>query len=160
MTRYSLDAEEVPAEVLANQSGITWENRERGPVPGLREYDRVDAKVVWLGSDQGAARFDRYAMHPWDRWQYFWGKRWLADNEVQAIWVDESADYETVWIRTKTGASRIEWKPMEFEEKSSHFYDVIENRHLRHDFISAAGLPAPGDITSSTTHTNDNDGLW
>ncbi len=49
---------------------------------------------------------------------------------------------------------------MEFEEKSAHFYDVIENRHLRHDFISDAGLPAPGDITSSTTHTNDNDGLW
>ena len=43
----------------------------------------------------------------WDRWQYFYGQRWLQDNEVRNIWVDESGATRKVWIRTRTGTRLI-----------------------------------------------------
>ena len=53
-------------------------------------------------------RFDRKAEHRWDRWQYTRGRRWLQDNQVQNIYIQEKGDVREVWIRTKTGMSLIE----------------------------------------------------
>ena len=80
----------VPAAVLASAHGQPWQNRERGPVEGLREFAREKSGAIWLGGDQGAARFDPKAKHPWDRWQYFFGKRWLQDDAVRNIRVTEN----------------------------------------------------------------------
>ena len=37
---------------------------------------------VWAGTSEGAWRLRD------GRFRYFWGKRWLPDNDVQAIWTD------------------------------------------------------------------------
>ncbi len=160
VARYSLDSPQLPAGVLAVGRPADGPATEPGPVVRLKAFARMQNGVVWLGGDQGAARFDPHAKHRWDRWQYFWGPRWLADNQIENIWIDGAATRETVWLRTKTGVSRIEWKPMTLVEKAAHYDSIIEQRHLRHGFVSKVGLSRPGDLSSAVTLDNDNDGLW
>jgi hypothetical protein len=160
ITRYSADDRAVPSAVRETAHPAAFESTETTPVADMRVYAKGDHGVLWLGSENGAARFDPYANHPWDRWQYFWGKRWLADNAIENIWVDSSAPHETVWFRTASGVNRLEWRPMRLEDKAAHFDEMVETRHLRHDFVGGVGLKAPGDLSAGITHDNDNDGLW
>ena len=118
----------VPAEVRAEARGTPWENPERGPVEGLKVFAREKSGVVWLGGDDGAARFDPRADFRWNRWQYFFGRRWLLDNHVRNIQVDG----RKTWVRTDQGVSLIEWRPMPLEAKAAYFDERIERRHLRH----------------------------
>lgn len=160
-SQFPLDSSNVPPAIKAIADGKPWLSKERGPVEGLMVFAREKSGAVWLGGDQGAARFDRKASHPWDRWQYFHGRRWLADDSVQNIRVVESnAPGRQVWIRTKSAVSLIEWRPMTLEQKARLFDERIEARHVRHGMIADSALRVPGDVASSFTHDNDNDGLW
>ncbi|HWN95815.1 MAG TPA: hypothetical protein VNT99_12335 [Methylomirabilota bacterium] len=159
-THYALSASGIPPAVLQNPIPEPWTNPERGPVSNLKIFARERSGAIWLGGDQGAARFDPKAGHPWDRWQYFWGRRWLTDNEVQNIQVDESGSTRQVWVRTKTGVSRIEWRRMTLEEKAKFFDERIEARHLRHGLVADSHLGVAGDVSTNVKHDNDNDGLW
>ena len=159
-TQYSFSANEVPSAVRVVQSGKPWLGKERGPVEGLILFAEEPSGVVWLGGDQGAARFDPKAKPHWDRWQYFAGRRWLQDDSVQNIIVEKTASGRSIWIRTRTGVSHLEWRPMTLAGKARFFEERIEARHVRHGMISDAGLRVPGDLSSSFTHDNDNDGLW
>src|SRR5438093_3014697 len=99
-TQYPSDAPEVPAEVRAEARGQSWQQVERGPVEGLKVFAHEKSGAVWLGGDEGAARFDARAKFRWDRWQFFYGRRWLLDNEVRNMHVDESGPNRKVWIST------------------------------------------------------------
>ncbi len=120
-TSVAADDPQVPAELKLKTEPKPWDFWDQGPVEGLREYAKTSQGVVWLGSSQGVARFDPNASHHWDRWQYFWGRRWLPDNDVQNIVVDNSVPHERVWIRTAEGVSRIDFVPMTFAKKAAHF---------------------------------------
>lgn len=159
-TQFPLGATNVPAEVRVVRDGRPWLGKERGPVEGLMVFAQEKSGAVWLGGDQGAARFDRKADHPWERWQYFHGRRWLQDNSVQSIHVDESGASRKVWVRTRTGVSLIEWRPMTLEQKAQSFDERIEARHVRHGMVADSMLRVPGDLSSSVPFNNDNDGLW
>ncbi len=160
-SHFPFDATNVPASVKAIADGRPWLDKERGPVDGLMVFAQEKSGAVWLGGDQGAARFDRKAGHPWDRWQYFHGRRWLLDNSVQNIKAIESTGaVRQVWIRTKTGITLLEWRPMTLEQKAKYFDERIEARHVRHGMVADSRLRVPGDVTSSVTSDNDNDGLW
>lgn len=159
-THFALDASGVPAAVRAIADGKPWLSKERGPVEGLMVFAQEKSGAVWLGGDQGAARFDRKADHRWDRWQYFHGRRWLADNSVQNILVDESGPARKVWIRTTDGISLIEWRPMTLEQKAKLFEDRIDARHVRHGMVADSHLRVSGDVSTSVQGDNDNDGLW
>jgi len=160
-SHFPFEATNVPASVKTITDGRPWLSKERGPVDGLMVFAQEKSGAVWLGGDQGAARFDRKASHPWDRWQYFHGRRWLLDNSVQNIKVIESTGVSRqVWIRTKTGVSLIEWRPMSLEQKARYFDDRIEARHVRHGMVADSRLRVAGDVTSSVTSDSDNDGLW
>jgi hypothetical protein len=137
-----------------------WQGKEQGPVPGLKIFAREKSGALWLGSNQGAAYFDPKATHRWDRWQYFFGPRWLQDNEIRNIWVDESNSARQVWIRTRSGVSVIEWRPMPLEQKAKLFDERIENRHVRHGLVADSYLRVAGDLSTSTKVSSDNDGLW
>jgi len=159
-THFSLDAPAVPAAVKSIADGKPWLGKERGPVEGLMIFAQEKSGAVWLGGDQGAARFDRKASHRWDRWQYFHGRRWLLDNSVQNILVDESGAARKVWIRTADGVSLIEWRPMTLEQKAKLFEERIDARHVRHGMVADSHLRVPGDVSTSVQGDNDNDGLW
>lgn len=159
-TQFPLDSKEIPAAVKMLVDGKPWLGKERGPVEGLMVFAQEKGGAVWLGSDQGAARFDRKADHRWDRWQYFYGRRWLQDNSVQNIVVDESGAAKKVWVRTKSGVSLIEWRPMTLAQKARLFDERIEARHVRNGMVADSNLRVAGDLSSNVTTDNDNDGLW
>ena len=150
----------VPAEVRAETRGAPWQNRERGPAEGLRVFARERSGAVWLGSEQGAARFDARAKFRWDRWQYFFGRRWLLDNHVRNIQVEERGGSRKIWIRTETGVSLIEWRPMTLEGKAAYFDERIEKRHVRYGLVASSHLAAAGDLSTNKKLSSDNDGLW
>ena len=160
VTLYAAVVPEVPSALQSEGTPRAWALSEQGPVGGLQEFARTEVGAIWLGSSRGAARFDPAAAHPWDRWQYFSGRRWMPDDEVTNIVVDGSAGYEVVWIRTKTGAARIEFRPMTLAEKAAHYEQIIDARHVRHGFVSGCDLKSPRDFASSQTRDDDNDGLW
>lgn len=159
-TQFPAGTQEAPAALTTLVDGKPWLGGERGPVEGLMVFAQEKSGAVWLGSDQGAARFDRKADHRWDRWQYFLGRRWLRDNSVQNIVVEESGSLRKVWVRTKTGVSLIEWRPMTLEQKARLFDERIEARHVRHGMVADSHLRVAGDPSSNVTTDNDNDGLW
>lgn len=159
-SQFPLDAREAPAALKTLVDGRPWLGKERGPVEGLMVFAQEKDGAVWLGGDQGAARFDRKADHRWDRWQYFHGRRWLQDNLVQNIVIEESGAARKAWVRTKTGISLIEWRPMTLEQKARLFDERIEARHVRHGMVADSYFRVPGDPSSNVTTDNDNDGLW
>ena len=159
-TQFQFEAPDVPAAMRAEPRSRAWTGSEPGPVAGLREFAREKGGAIWLGGEQGAARFDPAAGHRWDRWQYFAGRRWLADDAVRAIVVDEGPPVKQVWIRTATGVSRIEWRPMTLAQKAEYFEGRLEARHVRHGMVGGSRLRVPGDVSTSVTHDHDNDGLW
>jgi hypothetical protein len=159
-SHFPLDAPEVPAGVRAAAEGAPWQGPERGPVEGLKLYAREKSGAVWLGGNQGAARFDPRAEFRWDRWQYFYGRRWLLDNQVRNIDVDEGRESRRVWIRTDKGVSLVEWRPLTLEGKAGYFDDRIEQRHVRHGLVADSHFRVTGDPASNQSDSSDNDGLW
>ncbi len=156
----AIDDPRVPPTVRATARPTPWTNAERGPVPDLQFYARESSEVAWLGGPEGAARFDAAAKHPWDRWQFFAGPRWLRGNFVQNIVTDDGPGRSQVWIRTEQGVSLIEWTSITLAAKAAHFEELIERHHVRHGFVADCRLREPGDLATSFTSDNDNDGLW
>ncbi len=107
---------------------------------------------VWAGTPEGAWRLRD------GRFCYFWGKRWLRDNDVLAIWTDTAG---RAWIETKSGIACILDKPTTLAEKAAHYDRIIQDRHIRRGFIAAIDLDNPGDTTKGAHfEVSDNDGLW
>src|SRR6266567_1884402 len=163
--QYAFESPDVPAAARQEAPGEPWTAAEAGPVPGLKLFAREKSGAVWLGSAQGAARFDPAARHRWDRWQYFQGRRWLRDDDVRSIVVEETntgrkPSARRVWLRTATGISLIEWWPMTLEQKAGYFEERIEQRHVRHGMVADSQLRVAGDPASNLKVSSDNDGLW
>lgn len=104
----------------------------------------------WMGTKKGAIKKDT-------NWQYYNGKRWLPDNQVNDILVVDSL---TVWIATPQGISQIKRQSMLLEEKANLFEDIINLRHNRRGLVNHSQLKVPGELSSSYLDKEDNDGLW
>lgn len=106
--------------------------------------------ALWLGTSNGVIKKN-------EKWHYYSGKRWLPDNKINDILpVAENS----VWIATAKGISEIAQVNYSFEEKSEYFEKRLNQRHLHHNLVSDCRFETPGDTTSWSCHTNDNDGLW
>ncbi len=158
--QFSLNDTNLPAAVRIDAKTQLWMDSERGPVPDLKLFARDTSGIAWLGGPEGAARFDPAAEHSWERWQFFAGPRWLKDNFVRNIVLDERAGGQRAWIRTDTGVSLIEWQPTTLAAKAAHFEELIERHHGRHGFVADCRLREPGKLETSFATDNDNDGLW
>jgi hypothetical protein len=112
--------------------------------------------AVWIGSRQGLMRFDKNAGQ-WDRWQYFAGKRYLPDDEIVQLYGEGES---TIWVRTATGISRIQMRPMTLAQKADLFEERIRDRHDRYGMVADSRLREPGNLASSQLSDSDNDGLW
>jgi len=127
--------------ILRGADGLPY-----GPVTTIR----TSGESMWFGTERGAVRKDQ-------GWHYFNGKRWLPDNSVNDIL---PVDDRTVWIATRKGISRIEQVEMTLVQKAASFEERIKNRHDRYGLVSGSRLLIPGDLSTSKTGTDDNDGLW
>lgn len=117
-----------------------------GPVTSIR----TSGKVLWLGTQRGAIKKD-------DNWHYYAGKRWLPNDQVNDIL---PVDEHTVWIATSEGISQIQQVEMSLEQKAAAFEERIKARHDRYGLVSGSQLLVSGDLSTSKTRTDDNDGLW
>jgi hypothetical protein len=129
----------------------------KGAAPGpLGPVLKTPDGVTWIGSREGLVRWQP-ADPPRDRYQFFAGKRYLPDDEVLALAADAP---HRLWVRTRTGVSRLDFPPMRLEEKAAFFEDRIEQRHNRHGMVADSHLARPGDLSSNERVSSDNDGLW
>jgi hypothetical protein len=133
------------------ENGSHWLLRGADGLPyGPVRLIRAAGDVIWIGTDKGAIRKDK-------DWHYFNGKRWLPDNKVNDILpVDDS----TTWIATPAGISQIRQERMTLAHKADIFEKRIRDRHIRYGLVGSARLNVSGDLSTSFTGTDDNDGLW
>ncbi len=140
-TFYSLDDPQIPAELKQ---------------PGATARAVASDGAVWYVTAHGVMRADPKAP-PRDRTQYFAGKRYLPDDEVQRLAADQAAG---MWVRTRTGVSHIELRTMTLAAKAALFEERIRARHDRHGLVSPSNLRVPGDLSTNQMRDDDNDGLW
>jgi len=89
--------------------------------------------------------------------EYSSGKRYLPDDEVLALFPDAARG---MWVRTRTGVSHIELRPMTLEQKAAAFEDRVRLRHDRYGMVADSHLANAGDLSTNQLEANDNDGLW
>ena len=65
-----------------------------------------------------------------------------------------------MWVRTRSAISHIELRPMTLAAKAALFEQRIQLRHDRYGLVSPSTFRIPGDLTTSQTRADDNDGLW
>ena len=122
---------------------------------------------VWFGTTRGAffeshSLKARYAtpsapgINP-PHFRYYAGKRWLRDDQVVDLAVDHDGH---LWVLTKTGLNRIEFRQTTMAAKADWFHRKIRSRNMRYGFTAERRMLVPGDITSSEMIDTDNDGGW
>jgi hypothetical protein len=147
-TFYALTNEAVPKSLHAIPARL--------PVSQLIRPVKGTDGAVWLGTTQGLMRID-FSAPERDRRQYFAGQRYLPDDFVEQLIPD---DHAGVWVRTRTGISHIELKPMTLAQKAEFFEQRIRARHDRYGLVASSSIPVAGDPSSHQLHDSDNDGLW
>ena len=80
---------------------------------------------VWFGTTNGAIHFHDGV------WSFRHGGRWLLDNQVHDIVIDQTGD---TWLATNGGVSRIVHKEMTLDSKAQYYADEIEAHHRRTKF--------------------------
>lgn len=98
---------------------------------------------LWLCSAQGLMHRLRDGT-----WEYLAGKRYLPDDNVLSVVPGDGH----VWVRTQSGVSRIEYRPMTLEEKAAWYERRIPERFDRLGFVAGREI--------ERQYPNDNDGLW
>ncbi|MDR1927355.1 MAG: hypothetical protein LBQ33_01785 [Oscillospiraceae bacterium] len=151
-------ATDAPPEL----SGITL------PLPSRRRDYRCCAKgrdgALWLGASTGLTRYDPNAPRKEDRVQFFSALRDLPDNEVEALLMTEpanEAEYESLWVLTKTGAAHITLRWLDAQEKAelllAESLAVVDRRGM----VSQRGLSvAHRPETKLPYNECDNDGCF
>ncbi len=132
-----------------------WTGKDGLPVLRLSVVAADTGGRIWLGGPEGAVCFLPEG-EPQSRWFYFWGRRYLPDNNI----INIVPDAEGAWVRTQTGISHLEFEPFDLERKSEFYLRRIGQRHNRYGYVADCDLPRPGDLTSFRLAPSDNDGLW
>ncbi len=131
---------------------LTREGREGGPPYGMvRTLAIAPNGDLWAGTPEGACRQRE------GRWSYFWGKRWLPNNQVNAIAIDPQ---NRAWVATNGGVACIESVRLSLREKAEHYEQMIALRHNRNGFVTNCDWDDPNDPDGWKIEASDNDGLW
>ena len=159
-TYFALESGTTKADVLFGglfsvgciaEDGNHWLLRGSDGLPyGPVTIIRTAKSAIWLGTDRGAIKKDA-------GWHYYNGKRWLSDNKVIDIL---PVDEHTTWFATPKGISQIQQVEMTLAQKAATFEERIKLRHDRYGMVSGSRLLSQGDLSTSKTGTDDNDGLW
>lgn len=107
---------------------------------------------LWVGTTRGA-----FLQSAPGRFSWYASKRWLLDDEVVGLQPTWEGD---VFVLTKTGLNKIEFRTVTLAEKAAYFDQKIRQRHIRYGFCAELRLRTPGDIASAEMIDTDNDGSW
>lgn len=131
---------------ITGENGLPYED-----VRVIAIASREKSQQVWIGTTIGAACLQN------GTWEYYASKRWLPDDKVSAIAIQNDS---IVWIGTPHGISKIEKRPYTLEKKATFFEQRIQDRHNRYGYVTSVSLENPGDLSSAVHNASDNDGLW
>lgn len=130
--------------------------REGLPVEDITALAFDSQDHLWIGTSAGAILYKPY--EEGRQWFYRAGRRYLLDNNVQAI-AFNGGDLP-VYFKTPSGISRLDGIKRTLAEKA----DIIEARlnrfHRRLGLVAAATLDDAENPTTSIIIDDDNDGLW
>jgi len=140
--------------LLDERDGLPWHEATSIAAAG--------ADDVWIGTTIGLVHLVLDATLDGDgvpRWEYRQGRRWLPDDHVEAVAVDDEG---AVWARTRGGVGVIRHVPMTLTEKARRFEQAIDAYHRRteYGYVDAVVLERPGDLAGFRQRDSDNDGLW
>ena len=147
---------------IGSDAGVTVFDRQtewyliNGSRGGLPYEDVVQIRLGpngqrWIGTTLGAILWDN------GKWEYFHSKRWLPDDYVNAISIQDDG---TAFIATSEGVSQIEKRAYTLEQKAEAFEKTVLARHDRRGYVTSCNLTVPGDLSSYMYRASDNDGLW
>src|SRR5258708_546319 len=129
VTRFSLDDRAVP-------QALAWT---------AEESVKATDGATWQRTSMGHFRRDPRAPER-DRTQFFAGRRYLADDDITALAPDSSGG---VWVRTRTGATHIEFRHMTLADKAAIFEQRIRERHDRYGLVASSMLREPGNLAGN-----------
>ncbi|MBX2926025.1 MAG: hypothetical protein KF746_27770 [Chitinophagaceae bacterium] len=135
--------------IAANGEHWVWKSTDGlpyGPVTRICGNE----KEYWLATRKGVILKDT-------GWHYYNGLRWLPAPQVNDILLVQPGK---VWIATTQGISEIRNEKTTLVQKAKHYENIIDRRHNRRGLINISKLAVPGDVTTSYTENEDNDGLW
>jgi hypothetical protein len=146
--------------------GVTTPLQRALPVTDIRRIVPV-ADGLWFGTSRGAFLL-RQAMGGTDGNEpalpngphgirYYASKRWLIDDDVVDLAVDSQG---SLWVLTRTGLNKIEFRPMTLAQKAEYFDRKIRSRHIRFGLAGERRLLNAGGIASGEIIDTDNDGGW
>jgi hypothetical protein len=152
-TRWTIE----PDALIRNSGSRQRLSFDKGlPVGRLRSIAIATDGAVWAGGDEGLVRYSE-AVHEWDRWQYFGGKRYLPSDEIISLAPGQAG---SIWVRTALGVSHIEFRSLRLAEKAAYFEKRLNDRHKRHYLTADSQFSEPGNPATNHQYPNDNDGLW
>ncbi len=136
---------------IANGEGLyDWQNQL--PVPKVTHV-AMAGKNLWMGSEDGV-----FFREPNGKYRYFANRRWLDDNQVKDLLVDEAS--ENVYILSPKGLNRIALRPTTLAEKAQRYEDKIRQRHMRFGFSTETRVRDHQNLGLNSLVDDDNDGLW
>ena len=135
--------------------GETWTLFEGKDGLPYNDFTCMDAsgEDIWFGTKKGAIFYDG------DDFQYRQGLRWLPDDVVNDIAVDNEGN---AWFATKAGVGVIRRVPMTLAEKAAYYENEAEKyiKRTEYGYLSEVHLEKPGDRSKIIYSDSDNDGLW
>ncbi|MBQ6165514.1 MAG: hypothetical protein IJK23_13670 [Clostridia bacterium] len=156
---FPLYSPEIPDELYYNPGAVPDLTDFPYPLPLAASKYTCEAYTSdgarWLGGEGGLTRVDLSAERENDRIMFFTVDRYLADDDVRALF----ADGEIIWALCKTSVSRIEMKKISCEEKAKLLTAESLRYVDRRGMISNQELDEPRDLDSVKGDTqSDNDG--
>ncbi len=135
--------------IAADGNHWIWRSVDGLPYgPVSRIY--IKGPGYWMATSKGVIHRDT-------AWHYYNGLRWLPSPVVNDVLQVAPG---ITWVATSSGISELRSEPMILLQKAIHYDTVIEKRHNRRGLINISKLSVPGDLSTSYTENEDNDGLW
>lgn len=130
------------------------DSKPRLPFHDLTCGIRLDDGSQWVGSKRGLM----YRTPQMNRWRLFHSRRWLADDHVEDLSIDQSG---TVWVKTPGGVVRLGRREMTLEKKVAQINDELQRNHVRLGMVGDIELVDAAKPTATWWQpSSDNDGLW
>jgi hypothetical protein len=131
--------------------------RQRGTVQRKLPWTELTAVKeisgkLWFGSTRGA-----FMRRDDDRFNYYFGERWLPGNEVKHI---AAGPDNSVLILTGKGLAQICFQAMTLEDKAMLYEKQVRQRHIRYGINSNVARLKNHDLSTAENGVADSDNLW
>lgn len=121
------------------------------PWTEINYVEEIDGHL-WFGSTKGA-----FMLKNDGKFNYYYGKRWLPDNNVKHI--SKGTDGSILMVTDK-GLGQIVFEKMTLFDKAQYYEKQVRDRHIRLGFNATLVDMDNGNFDTGRLSDSDNDGLW